>query len=312
MASLATITPIFSITSYFAILIFGTVGNILNLTTLLSKDFRTKSCLFYMICASSLDLFFSSFGIILRFSTEYFGNNSSLIIRGVCKARAYFLVCLPAMASTCILLTTFDRCISTLANARWQQLTSIWFAKRLFIITMLFLLTSSVFHLIIFDIRNGVCAPSSSFETILVAVYGNIFAFLIPNGGVLFFGSYTWINLRQLRSRIDPVCASNAQSRSARRMDRQMFCLTFAHASFSTVLSLQRGFTYTYTVITSSAQKSVERQQIEYLILQISVILYYVNFGVAFYVNYAFSMMFRKKVHRSVRLFMKRCLNIHE
>ncbi|CAF4381416.1 unnamed protein product, partial [Adineta steineri] len=91
----------------------------------LSKDLRTKACIFYMVCSSSLDLFFSNFGIIIRFATEYFGNNLTNTNRGICKVRGYLLVCLPAMASTGVLLATFDRCVSTSPKACWRRLSSI-------------------------------------------------------------------------------------------------------------------------------------------------------------------------------------------
>ncbi|CAF0793350.1 unnamed protein product [Adineta steineri] len=155
MVSLTTITPYFTIYSFFTILIIGTIGNICNLIAFLSKDLRTKACIFYMVCSSLLDLFFSNFGIIIRFATEYFGNNLTNTNRGICKARNYFLVCLPIMASTGVLLATFDRCVSTSPNARWRRLSSIWFAQRLFIVSMLFILISSSFQLVVYDIRNG-------------------------------------------------------------------------------------------------------------------------------------------------------------
>ncbi|CAF1097066.1 unnamed protein product [Adineta steineri] len=310
MVSLAAITPYFTIYSFFIILIIGTIGNICNLIAFLSKNLRTKACIFYMVCSASLDLFCSNFGIIIRFATEYFGNNLVNTNRGICKVRGYFLVCLPAMASTGVLLATFDRCVSTSPNARWRRLSSIWFAQRLFIVSMLFILISGSFQLIVYDIRNGICAPSPGLESIIVTVYGAAFCFLIPNAGMIICGIMTWRHLQQSKNRIASISNSNGQSPGVQRMNRQLLILVFANAILSTLLTFQRGITYSYNVITSSVQKSVERQQVEYFILQVSTILYYANYGMAFYINCCVSTMFRKTFRESIQSLMNRCFRL--
>ncbi|CAF0856307.1 unnamed protein product [Adineta steineri] len=307
MVSLTTITSDFTIYSFFIILIIGTIGNICNLIAFLSKDLRTKACIFYMVCSASLDLFFSNFGIIIRFSTEYFGNNLTNTNRGICKVRGYLLVCLPAMASTGVLLATFDRCVSTSPNARWRRLSSICFAQRLFIIFMLFILISSSFHLIVYDIRNGSCAPSPGLAAIIVALY-IILSFLIPNAGMIVFGIMTRRHLQQSKNRIAPISlTNNNQQLGVERTNRQLLILIFTQASVSTVLLSQRCLTYSYLVITSSIQKSVEQQQIEYFIQQVSLILMYVNYGMTFFINYCSSSMFRKTFRASIQSLMNRC-----
>ncbi|UJR17570.1 hypothetical protein I4U23_004466 [Adineta vaga] len=300
MISLADITRYLIIYGFFTILIIGIIGNILNLITLLSKDFRTKTCIFYLICSSSLDLFFSNFGIIIRLATEYFGNNLNVTNRGICKIRGYSLVCLPAMASTCLLLATFDRCVSTSPHAHWRRLSSMWFARRVFIMSMLFILISGMFQLIIFDLRNGTCAPLPGLETIIVTVYGNVFAFLIPDGGMFIFGIMTWIHIHQSKNRVFPISVVR------HRINRQLLILIFVQATISAVIGMQRGITYSYNVIMSSAKKSIEQQQIEYFIQQMSILLYYSKFGMTFYINYGSSSMFRKTFRKSTQSLMNR------
>ncbi|CAF1271286.1 unnamed protein product [Adineta ricciae] len=150
-----------------------------------------------MICASSVDLLCGDFGIIIRFATEYFaGNNSTLINRGVCKTRSYLLVCLPSMAATCALLSTFNQCVSKSQSSRWRRLSSTWVAKRLFLISMFFILTSGIFYLIIFDVYNGLCVASSSSDTPITAVYANVFSFIVPQDGFMICADVTWTHIR--------------------------------------------------------------------------------------------------------------------
>ncbi|CAF0855386.1 unnamed protein product [Adineta steineri] len=214
------------------------------------------------------------------------------------------------MASTGILLATFDRCVSTSPNARWRRLSSIWFAQRLFIVSMLFILISGSFQLIVYDIHNGTCAPSPGLAAIIVTIYGAVFCFLIPDTGMIICGIMTWIHLQQSKNRIASISNSNGQRPGVQRMNRQLLILIFANAILSTLLTFQRGITYSYNVITSSIQKSVERQQIEYFILQVSTILYYVNYGMAFYISCCVSTMFRKTFRESIQSLINRCFRL--
>ncbi|UJR17776.1 hypothetical protein I4U23_004674 [Adineta vaga] len=304
MVLLTEVTRYVNIYGFFIVLIFGTVGNLLNLITF-PKDFRTIACIFYLTCTCLVDLLFINFGIILRLTTEYLGPNLTLTNRSICKTRAYFLVCLPIMASTSLLLATFDRCVSTSPSAWWRRLSSMRFAKLSFIVTMLFVLITSIFHIIIFDLRNGTCAPLPGLQSIMVAVYANVFAFVIPDIGTLLFGITTWIHINQSKKRITPISGGN------QRIDRQLVILIFVQASVSAVLDLQRCITYSYNVLTSSVQKSVERQQIEYVIIQLSTLIYYTNFGMTFYINYGSSSLFRKTFRKSIGSLVNRCSNLN-
>ncbi|UJR12532.1 hypothetical protein I4U23_016708 [Adineta vaga] len=307
MISLGEITPYFTITSYFIVLILGTIGNVLNFIIFLSKDFRKKSCIFYMICSSSLDLIFINFGIIIRLSTDYFGNNINRMNPFVCKIRSHLIICLSAMASTCVFLATLDRCLSTSRNARCRQFASIQFAQRLFIITMIFLGISSLFYLIIFDIRNDICTTLPGFQTIITIVYGDTFISAIPHGGMLICAIFTWIHIRQSRSRIDPVAAASHQTPAAQRMNRQLLILIFAHAFISVIIEFERSTVFKYNSVTISVKKSFEQQEIENFITQLSIVFYYMKHSMPFYVNYACSTMFRKKFRKSIQLLMNRC-----
>ncbi|CAF4130541.1 unnamed protein product [Rotaria sp. Silwood2] len=268
MASLGQITQKFVIYGFFTVLIIGTIGSLLNLITFLSRTFRTNACTFYLTWSSLIELVFINFGIIVRFATEYFGNNLMVINSSICKVRSYLPVCLPMMASTCVLLAAFDRCVSTSPRLRWRQLSSLSFARYLFIVVMLIDLVSSSFLLIIFDLRNGTCAPQSSFQSIIVSIYTAVFILIIPHGGMLIFGIMTWIHIKQVRNRVTSIQNSRVQKCLVQRTNQQLIILTFLHAFLSTIIVSIRFITYSYNVITISVKKSVEQQQIEYFVQQ--------------------------------------------
>ncbi|CAF1141379.1 unnamed protein product [Adineta ricciae] len=222
--------------------------------------------------------------------------------------RTYLLVCLPAMASTCVLLAAFDRCASTSSLDRWRRLSSIQFAQRALILTMLFLLLLGSFHLFIFDIRNGTCASLPGFQAIISSLYGNIFVALLPHSGMIMFGIMTWKHLQQSKRRVATVSIPDDRILAVQRTNRQLLLMIFPYAFLASVIEAQRTATYTYSMLTSSAKKSVERQQIEYLILQVSVVIYYAKYGMSFYINYYLSMMFRKTCLASLRSLANKCL----
>ncbi|UJR17777.1 hypothetical protein I4U23_004675 [Adineta vaga] len=91
--TLIEVTAYVNIYGFFTVIILGTVESTLNRITFLSNDFRTKACIFYLVCASLLDLIRIDFGIIIRLITEYFGSNLTVTSRVVSKIRAYVLVC---------------------------------------------------------------------------------------------------------------------------------------------------------------------------------------------------------------------------
>ncbi|CAF1288719.1 unnamed protein product [Adineta ricciae] len=301
MLSLPEITLNLTFVGFFTVLFVGTTGNILNLTTLLSKDFRKQSCIFYLICCSVFDMLTDDAAIIVRFLTEYFGNNLYVTSHVVCKIRPYFFFCLPATASTCLLLAAFDRCVSTSLHAWWRRLSSMWFAKRLFSVLMLFLWTTSIFHFIVFDLRNGTCAPLPGPLSVVTTAYNLIFVSIIPDGGTFICGIITWIHIHQSKNRVDFNIHGNNQTPSNRRTNRQLVLLVFGQASVSVVIGALRSSAYAYNLLTSSVKKSIEQQQIEYFIQQSTLILFYFKFALAFYISYGVSAMFRKTFHKSMQ-----------
>ncbi|CAF1407068.1 unnamed protein product [Adineta ricciae] len=214
------------------------------------------------------------------------------------------------MASTCLFLSTFDRCLSTSRNVHWRQFSSMSFAKRLLILIMLFLLISSVICLIVYNLYNGICTTTPGFGTIIVIVYGNVFISLIPHGGMFICSIVTWIHLRQMRNRVDTNSGINNLTILVQRTNRQLLILIFTQAFLAIILEVQRDISATYSLITSSVKKSVEQQQIEYFLLQLSIILYYIKFAMPFYVNCAFSTLFRKTFRTSMKSLISRCFHL--
>ncbi|UJR12355.1 hypothetical protein I4U23_016532 [Adineta vaga] len=295
--------------SFCAIIVLGTIGNILNILTFLSKKFRTKPCIFYMIFSYFLDSCFLNLLIITYMTVQYSGYNILQTNRSICKIYSYFSICLPLMGTTCLLLSTFDRCLSTSKSVSWRRLSSMSFAKRLFIITMLFLSISCIFCLIVYDHYDGMCTTIPGPGTIVLVIYGTMFLSLIPHTGILICGVITCIHIRQSRNRINIISAQNHALRIIQKMDRQLFILIFVQGLLEIILGVQRDIAMPYSFFTNSIEKSVERQQIEYLVMQLSTILYTIKFSVSFYINYACSSMFRKIFQQSMKLLMKRCFH---
>lgn len=308
MLLLEKITLYLAIYGFIIILILGTVGSLFNLITFLSRPFRTQACTFYMICSSFLELIFINYGSITRLITEYSGSNLINTDVSICKSRSYLSVCLPAMASACVMLATFDRCVSTSSHIRWQRLSSLSFAGKLFIVLMLILLAAQSFLVIVFDLRDGSCTTLPGLQSIMVTIFTNIFVNFIPHIGMLVFGFLTWLHIKQSRNRILATSHSTPQMRNCRNLNRHLMLLTFLRAVLSIIIVSLRSITYSYAVITGSIKKDTERQAIEYFFQQVSILLFYINYSMSFYVNYYSSTLFKKKFRASVQRLVYKCL----
>ncbi|CAF1184896.1 unnamed protein product [Adineta ricciae] len=262
-----------------------------------------------MICSSIINVAADGIPVIIRSVTDFYGNNLYVTNQVVCKVRPYLLFCFPSTASTCFLLGAFDRCVSTSPHARWRQLSSIPFAKRLFTTIMVFLCTSSVFHMIVFDLRDGTCAPPPGLLSIITTVYNLVFMSIIPDGGTFIFGIVTYIHMHRSKRRITARSETSSPTIANQRVNRQLLILVFAQATIGAVIGALRSSAFAYNLLTSSVKKSVERQQIETLIQQASLILFYYKFALPFYISYGTSSMFRKTFHKSMQPLVNRCLN---
>ncbi|CAF1546271.1 unnamed protein product [Adineta ricciae] len=292
----------------------GTIGNILNIVTFLSQDYRAKACILYLIFSSSINICFANLYLIIYLAAQYSGVNIIQTNRPMCKIFGYISICSAASIATCLFLSTLDRCLSTSRNVRYRQLSNWSLAQRFLILTMLFLLISSTFCLIVFDLYNDMCTSAPGLGSIAVIVYANIFVTLIPHGGMLICGIITWLNMRQMTNRINPDSGTINPTSAVQRMNRQLLILIFIEALVEIILEVQRNISATYNLITSSVEKSIERQQIEYFVMQLSTILYTVKHGMSFYIYCFCSDIFRKNCRKSLKSLMNRfcCFNRHD
>lgn len=309
MISLPEATYYFSATSYIFVLIAGTIGNILNLFVFFTRDFRKQASVFYLIISSIVNLLYIDVGLILRFSTEYFGNNSINTNVYVCKIRNYLLICIPMICSACIFLSSFDRCISTSTNIRWRRLSTISFAQRISSTTILIIMISGSFVLVVYGIFNEKCTASSGIGATLVNIYVVTYVFVIAIGGTCLCGILTWIHLKQARVRVEAMPAATIGIISnTQRMDKQLIVLIFIQGLVCTIINIIRISGFVYDITTGTIlNKSVERRQIEYLIQQTTLVIFYAYFGLSFYLNYLVSSAFRKACHENMRNLLNIC-----
>ena len=293
---------------FFFILVTGAVGNTFNLIAFSTKDFRAKASIFYLICSTAWSQVLIVFGIIFRFTTEYFGNNLTNIDRYACKVRNYLFISLPLMSAMCVFLASFDRCVSTSSRARWRQLSSISFARRICPAAVVFIVVSSSFFFFVYDIYNGRCIAIPGLGSIMINVYLCVFSLFVPIGGMSVCGIMTWVHLKQSRHRIEAMSTFAGQTPNNRRMNRQLIILTFVQALLCIGVYLVRNIVFVYGIATTSVQKSVQQQQIEYFVQQVTVMLLYINHAAAFYLNYTFSKAFRKIFHASMRHLIQKCI----
>lgn len=307
MLSLTEFTQNLVIYSLCIMLVIGTVGNSCNLITLGRKEYRTKAPVCYLLWSTSVSQVFIFIAPIIRFTTEFFGNNLMNTDRYVCKARNYLLVSVPSMTITFTLLASFDRCVSTSPHDRWRRVSSFYFAQRACLASMLFFVVGNSMFLFIYDIHRGRCSPQAGIPSIIINIYIVALVTVVPVAGTLMFGTMTWIHLKKSRNRVRTMSVSTNGIHHSRRIERGLMILIVIQTSMSSVVYGTRASLFLYLIVSSSVAKSVQRQQIEYFSEQLSVTMVYISHGIVFYLNYLCCSGFRKKFHLSLHEVRMKC-----
>ena len=211
------------------LLLFGTIGNLLNLYILSRRSLRRSSCLFYFFAASVANLFCLWCGLTTRLLSGYdmdpTTNNSF-----VCKLRYFITYMSLSLSAFFLLFASADRWASSNARMRVRSYCEIKFARRLVVITALIgcLLYSQVFYCYI--------AAAEKFPvfcycpTLLCRIYNDsIFLLLysiIPPIFMLIFSWLTVRNVKKMRQQVNVTTPhSHFRNDLMKKRDRQMITM---------------------------------------------------------------------------------------
>ncbi|UJR18010.1 hypothetical protein I4U23_004911 [Adineta vaga] len=289
------------------LLLFGTVGNLLNICVLTEHTFQEKPCSFYLSWSSITSLIFIWSGFLTRVLQGYNVNwpNENPI---ACKTRQLVLNVTWAMGTWCLVGANIDRYLCSHPSVTYRQLSTNRVAK-------LFLLGLLIFFVLLFV--EVIYCFEGSIPNVPVLCYGRnipcrvfndwaalLFDIILPSICLAIFGSLT---IRNIRLRIIHPIRNILTTRNSRTLlrynDRNLTRMLLIQVLFVLLLDLPFGAYRAYASLTSDVPKTSFRIAIENLIYSLIVLLVCVTHSTSFYLYTLTGSVYRLAFKRLIRRF---------
>ncbi|CAF3701551.1 unnamed protein product [Adineta steineri] len=291
-------------TSTFAV---GILGGVLNTLEFLSlRTFRESSCAFYLtIMAFSnigcLGFSFSPLIMVALINTDV--SNTSLFY---CKFRRCMSQAFLGISMTCLCLATIDQYFATCAYPRWQRLCNIKLAHRLVIITALIWILHGIpylgyFNLVLSSTTNTTTCTSTSstfnYYRNYIFTIGIIGYLPIVIAGL--FSLLAYRNIQQLAYRIVPLIRRDLDKQLTTMVLMQVLVCVFTLTPYTTINAVVTSINLTSDSITQMKLQ---------LVLNTTLVMYYLYFASPFYLYLCVSERFRRQfIHVLSKIFINFC-----
>ncbi len=311
MTSIETLTSVSQqLNIYVGIILFilGIIGCLWNILIFRHRSFRISSCCTYMLIGSMASLIQLFFGLLVRILTEGFQVDWTLTNIAWCKIRNYTTQCASLTALSCLVWTAMDRFFSTCRQIKWRYLNSVYFAKQVCLLTLIFWMLISIPTIIYTKPMEATkaCTISSSIWSGISIYFFTLFCYgIFPWFFMSLFGLFALKNLRQYhRQRVNPLPIV-VVTRMA-RLDHQLTSMLFLQIIYSIISSIPYCVEDIYSNLTQTTMKTPYRQAQENIAHQIIRLAFYLNYISLFYVNYLSSPIFRRISKKALRNLFKR------
>ncbi|CAF0986646.1 unnamed protein product [Adineta steineri] len=296
------------------ILLFGTVGNILNCLALSQRPLRSNPCVFFFLASSIASIITLISGVLVRLLSGWSADLTNTI-NWLCKVRVYVLFNSRTIASWLIMLATCDRWLSSSVHAHYRQMSTLKNAQRN-IIVVIFL--SSIAYVQLFycyeaNLTNSPleCYGRSAWCRLLIDLEFISIVVLLPSMMMLIFGILTILNIRNVTLRqIQPVIktgsnqtvSANGHSPKLKKSDRYLLLMLLIQVILLTLFSLPQAIQNLYSHITQYEAESPLNTAINDFVFNLFFLLTYVTNGIPFYIyTLCGGTIFRKALRDSVQ-----------
>ncbi|CAF3698655.1 unnamed protein product [Rotaria sp. Silwood1] len=301
------------------LMLFGTIGCILNLIIFTEKALRKNPCSIYFIAYNMANfLYIYSSLLALTLSVGY-SIDVSIYNLIVCRLRIYTVSLFNTLSPFYLILASVDRVFITSSNALIRQRSTCRFAYLCIIIGTLFWALFHSHALIASNIKQ--IAPSSflcyfqqGIHLVFVSYYSVIketLALLL----MIIFGLWSINNIRNLRhirvvSNLS-VSLTNAErsSHSTSSKDRQLIFMLLMDIIICASFSFAFAIFLIYQQITQNYIKSREQIQIENIVRNLCLFCSGTPFCTSFYANLIVSKTFRNEVKKAFSWKQIFCIN---
>lgn len=183
------------------LIVFGIIGNLLNIIILNERHIRISPCSIYFLSLSINNLFYSSILMIYNYLLDVYKFDPAAYSNIFCKLISYLLNVTPQLSVFYIVLASIDRYFSSSSNVGIRRLSNKKMSIYLLSIVTLYTFLMMIGILITFDLRNdglGCTSRSDSlFNQIFLIIEVTQYVILCPLL-LLIFGFLTIENTRKL------------------------------------------------------------------------------------------------------------------
>ena len=318
--TLTTLSPYLNRYLSLGILVFGTLGNLLNCLALSQRTLRSNPCAFFFLTSSIASLVTLISGVLVRLLAGWSADLTDTV-NWLCKFRIFVLFNSRTIASWLVMLATVDRWLSSAINANRRRKSTLNNARYglLIVIILSSLAYAQIFYCYEANLTNAPlkCYGRTTWCRLLIDSEFTALSILLPSSLMFIFGILTILNLQQAAlRRVQPVTMTiahltgtgtqNGITRSKKR-DHYLLLMLCVQVILLTLFSLPQAMQNLYANATRFEVRSPTYIAVNNFIFNLFLLLTYVTNGMPFYIyTLTGGTVFRKAlIHSIVHLFQK-------
>ncbi|CAF3584012.1 unnamed protein product [Rotaria socialis] len=310
------------INRYFSIviLLFGTIGNILNCLVLSQKSLRSNPCSWLFLASSISSLITLISGVAVRLLAGWSADLTNTV-PWLCKLRIFVLFVSRTIASWLIMLATVDRWFSSSIDVNRRHMSKLENAQlgTLLVVILSSLAYTQIFYCYEANLTNAPleCYGRTIWCRLLIDFTFATIGVIIPSILMLSFGIMTILNIRVVaKRRIQPASISietqvttNGQQPRWKKSDRHLIVMLLVQVVLLTLFSLPQVIQNIYANSTMYLVRPQLQIAINNFIFNLFLLLTYVTNGMPFYIyTLAGGSIFRKALYNILKQLTQKIL----
>ncbi|UJR23799.1 hypothetical protein I4U23_026776 [Adineta vaga] len=287
------------------LLIFGTIGNLLNIFILTRQTLQKNSCAFYFLSSTFANLFCLWFGLLTRLLSGY-NLDPTVWNTLACQFRFYITYMALALSACFLVYASIDRWASSNAKPNIRSFSRMYIARRMVIYTTLFAFvfygqTFYCYKSVLYQFPISCYCPNR-----ICRIYNDVLFLVlisvIPPILMLSFGYLTIKNVQKIRQQVNSMTvirqSSNQRTRLLKKKDHQMILMLLVQVFFFVIFVTPSGISKAYSTLTLNQSKDSLELTRENFFFQVAVLILYINCCSAFYLYTLTGKIFRQEVKR--------------
>jgi hypothetical protein len=288
-------------------LVLGTFGNLFNIIIFTRRSLRNNPCSMYFLAASISNCFELYLVVLPPYLLNNWHWDPATTNVVWCAIRAFIYYPSVCLVLWFIVLSSYDRFLSSSHSARMRQLSSLPIARKVIISTIILFFLMYVHTLVFYRLipsgSTSTCNISGAAYITFFNILFLMLACVLPIILMSIFGILTIRNVRKLHNRVAPQ-ANDARNERLRSSDRQLIRMLLFQVLITTLISTP----YCCVVMYSTFALTVFKYQLSTLGLAIFLFtaaltraLYLFNSVAGFYIYTLNGPKFRTEMKRCSR-----------